>query len=92
MRDGRRSPQPTELIYVPDPSWAPVFAGVGIAIVAIGLFGGWIYAAVGAVIAIGALWSWVRRVSTEIGRLPRRQRLSTAVLPAVPLRRSKRDS
>jgi len=92
MRDGRRVPQPTELVYVPSPSWAPVLAGAGLAIVAIGLFGGWVYAAIGGVIALGALWGWIRSSATDMGRLPREQRVSTAVLPAVPLRRTGSDS
>jgi len=92
MRDGRRAPQPTELVYVPAPSWAPVLAGAGLAIVGIGLFGGWVYAVVGGVIALVALLAWIRGAATEIGRLPREQRVSTAVLPAVPLRRTESDS
>jgi hypothetical protein len=43
---------------------------------------------VGGVIALGALWTWIRGVGKDIGRLPRRQRTSTAVLPAVRLRRT----
>jgi hypothetical protein len=92
MSDGRRVPQPTELVYVPSPTWAPVLAGAGLAIVGIGLFTGWVYAAVGGVIALGALWTWIRGVANEISRLPRQQRVSTAVLPAVPLRRTESDS
>jgi hypothetical protein len=92
MRDGRRVPQPTELVYVASPSWAPVLAGAGLAIVAIGLFAGWVYAAAGGVIALGALWGWIRGVSRDVERLPRQQRVSTAVLPAVPLRDSDSDS
>ena len=92
MSDGRRVPQPSELVYVPDPSWAPVLAGAGLAIVGIGLFTGWVYAAIGGVIALGALWGWIRGVGRDIGRLPRQQRVSTAVLPAVPLRRTESDS
>jgi hypothetical protein len=91
MRDDRRVTQPSELVYVPSPSWAPVLAGAGIAVVAIGLFAGWVYAVVGGVIAVGALWSWIRRAGSDIGRLPREQRVSTAVLPAVPLRRADSD-
>lgn len=92
MKDGRRVPQPTELVYVPSPSWAPVLAGAGLAIVGIGLFAGWVYAAAGGVIALGAFWGWIRGAARDIGRLPREQRVSTAVLPAVPLRRSDSDS
>ena len=92
MRDGRRVTQPSELVYVPSPSWAPVLAGAGIAVVAIGLFAGWVYAVVGGVIALAALWAWIRSVRTDTERLPREQRVSTAVLPAVPLRRTDSDS
>jgi hypothetical protein len=87
MRDGRRAAQPTEFVYVPGPSWAPVLAAGGLAVVAIGLFTGFVYAAVGGVIALASLWAWVRGAGRDIGRLPRQQRVSTAVLPAVPLRR-----
>jgi hypothetical protein len=92
MRDGRRVTQPSELVYVPSPSWAPVLAGAGIAVVAIGLFAGWVYAVVGGIIAVAALWRWIRGAGSDIGRLPREQRVSTAVLPAVPLRRTDSDS
>ena len=96
MTDGRRAPQPTELVYVPDPSWAPVLAAVGLGIVGIGLFAGWFYSIVGGVIggvlALAALWTWIRGVGRDIRRLPREQRTSTAVLPAVPLRRGPDDS
>jgi hypothetical protein len=88
MKDGRRAQQPTELVYVPGPSWAPVLAGAGLAIVGIGLFAGWVYAVAGGAIALGALWAWIRGVGNDIGRLPRTQRVSTAVLPPVPLRRT----
>jgi hypothetical protein len=88
MRDGRRVSQPTELVYVPEPSWAPVLLAAGIGIVAIGLFAGWIYSVAGALIALPALWAWMRVAARQLGRLPREQRVSTAVLPAVPLRRS----
>jgi hypothetical protein len=92
MRNGRRVEQPSELVYVPGPSWAPVLAGAGIAIVAIGLFAGWVYALAGGVIALAALWGWIRNAGRDIGRLPREQSTSTAVLPAVPLRRGDSDS
>ena len=92
MRNGRRVEQPSELVYVPNPSWAPVLAGAGIAVVAIGLFAGFVYAIVGGIIALAALWGWIRSAGADIGRLPRRQRVSTAVLPAVPLRREDSDA
>ncbi len=91
MRDGRRAEQPTELVYVPGPSWAPVLTAVGLALVGIALFEGRFYfiagLVIGALLALGALFAWIRGVARDIGRLPRTQRTSTAVLPAVPLRR-----
>jgi hypothetical protein len=92
MKDGRRAPQPTELVYAPGPSWAPVLAAVALAIIGIALFAGRFYfivgLVIGGVIVLAALWGWIRSAGKDIGRLPREQRLSTAVLPAVPLRRS----
>jgi len=92
MRNGRRVEPPSELVYVPNPSWAPVLAGAGLAVLAIGLFAGWVYAVAGAIIAVAALWGWIRSTGGAIGRLPREQRVSTAVLPAVPLRRGDSDN
>jgi hypothetical protein len=96
MSDGRRIPHPGELVYVPGPSWAPVLTAVGLALVGIALFANRFYFIVGVVIggllALAALGAWIRGVARDIGRFPRRQRVSTAVLPAVPLRRSDRES
>ena len=88
MTDGRQLPQPSELVYVPGSSWIPVLTAAGIAGVFVGLFAGWPYAVVGAVVALASLVAWVRRTGDDIGRLPRRQQLSAAVLPAAPLRRA----
>lgn len=86
MTDGPEIPPPTELVYVPDPSWAPALIAVGGTAVAIGLFAGWPYAVVGAILALAALRAWIRSAGTETDRLPRTQRPSSAVLPAAPLR------
>ena len=96
MKDGRRAEQPTELVYVPGPSWAPVLAAAGLVLIGIGLFEDRFYFFVGlvagGVLALAALGTWIRAVGRDIGRLPRRQRTSTAVLPAVPLRRTDGES
>jgi hypothetical protein len=86
MANRGQPPEPTELIYVPAPSWRPVLLAAGLAGVLIGLFAGWPFALAGGIVALAALWSWVRHTGDEIGRLPRRQRVTAAVLPAVPLR------
>jgi uncharacterized membrane protein YdjX (TVP38/TMEM64 family) len=88
MSERRSIPDPSELVYVPRPSWLPVLAALGLAGVLLGLFAGWPYAVAGGALGLASVWSWVRRTGEEIGRLPRQQRISAAVLPAVPLRRS----
>ena len=80
-------PEPTELVYLPKPSWLPTFAALGIALVLVGLFSWWPYSVIGAVIGLVAIIAWVRDAGRETSRLPLRQRESSAVLPAVPLRR-----
>jgi hypothetical protein len=86
VTDGPQIPEPTELVFVPGSSWAPVLLAAGAAGVVVGLFAGWPYAVAGAIVALAALRAWIRRTGDEIARLPRQQRLSTSVLPAVPLR------
>ena len=86
MSDDRQPPQPSELVYVPGPSWLPLLAAAGLAGVLVGLFAGWPYALVGAILLLAAVRTWFRKASDDVARLPREQRLSSAVLPAVPLR------
>ena len=91
MAEPPEIPQPTELVYVPAPSWLPVLLAAGLAGVLVGLFTSWPYAVIGAVVALPALSTWVRRAGTDTGRLPREQRVTAAVLPAVPLRSEDRE-
>jgi hypothetical protein len=92
MSDGRQPPPPSELVYVPAPSWLPVLTAAGLAGILIGLFAGVPYAIAGAIVLLASLRSWLRDTRGEIPRLPREQQLTSAVLPAVPLRRSEHDS
>jgi hypothetical protein len=87
----RRVSEPTELVYVPKPSWAPAFTAVGLAVLIVGLFKGWVLIVVGAVILLAALRSWVIDVTDGVGRLPRHQRPTAAVIPAAPLRETRRE-
>ena len=79
--------EPTELVYLPKPSWLPAFTALGVALVVVGLFVWWPYGVIGAVIAIVVIVSWIRDAARATSRLPVEQRPTTAVLPAVPLRR-----
>ena len=92
MSNGRQQPPPTELVYVPAPSWVPVLTAAGLAGLLVGLFTGLPYAVVGGVVLLASLRAWVRRTGNEIARLPRQQHPSSAVLPALTLRRSEHES
>lgn len=81
-------PEPTELIFLPGHSWLPAFVALGAALVVVGLFVWWPYAAVGAIIGLVAVVAWIRDAARETSRLPVEQRAVSAVLPATPLRRS----
>ena len=53
MADDRRNGEPTELVYLPEPSWQPVLLAAGLAGVVASLFTWWPYGVVGAVVAAG---------------------------------------
>lgn len=79
--------EPTELVYLPEPSWAPALFAAGLAGVIASLFTWWPYGVVGAIVALVALRLMVRGSRDDFGRLPRRQRIASAVLPPVSLRK-----
>ena len=92
MADQDKVPEPTELIYLPPPSWAPALAAAGLAGAGAGLFVGWFYALVGGLVFLAAVWLTVREAGERAQRLPRRQRVSTAVVPPIPVRAARRES
>jgi len=92
MSERRQPPQPSELVYVPAPSWLPVLTAAGLTGVLVGLFAGLPYAVAGAIVLLASLRAWLRDTGDQIARLPRQQHPTSAVLPAVPLRRSEHDS
>ncbi len=81
------TPEATELVYVPEPSWDPALLALGLGLIVAGLFVWWPYGVIGAVAALAAVVRMARGTSDEVARLPRRQKLTTAVLPAVPPRK-----
>lgn len=80
-------PEPTELVYLPRPSWAPPFTALGLGMLVAGLFSWWVWAVIGAIIGLIAVVAWIRDSARQASRLPIEQEPSTAVLPAVPVRR-----
>ena len=91
MADDRRNGEPLELVYVPEPSWQPALVAFGLAGVVASIFTWWPYGVIGAVVALFALRAWIRDAREGFNRLPRRQRVATAVIPAVPLQRTKSE-
>lgn len=84
------SSDPTELIYVPSSSAAPVIIAAALALLAAGTFMGWFLYLVGAFLLFLGMRSWVRTSSDEISRMRREQTTDTAVIPAEPVRTSGR--
>lgn len=87
MSEHREIPEPGELIYLPRPSWAPVFLGLGAVGLVCGIFAAgfifspFIYAFVGAILILAAFRSIVRGSVRDYYRLPRRQEARGAALP-----------
>lgn len=84
------TPGASELVYVPESSWLPAIAALGLVGVLTGIFVWWPYGVIGAVLALTGLIGMMRGTRRDVARLPRRQRLTTAVLPAVPPRKPSR--
>jgi hypothetical protein len=88
MPDRDQISEPTELIYLPRPSWAPAFLALGAMLIVNGIFGegflfrGWVYMIVGAVVALAAFRSLVSGAVHDYFERPRQQRPRAAVLPA----------
>ncbi len=87
MSDAPSNGQPSELVYVPSPSWYPALIAGGLAGILAGGWVWWPYAAVGALVALFALVAMIRDSRQEIERLPRQQRITTAPIPAETLKR-----
>ena len=81
------NPEASELVYVPEPSWLPAIAAFGLLGVLAGLFVWWPYGVIGGVLALVGVIGMLRRTRVDVDRLPRRQKLTTAELPAVPPRK-----
>jgi hypothetical protein len=87
MAEHRQVPEPGETIYLPRPSWAPVFFAIGALGLICGIFAGgfifppYIWGIIGAIIFLAAFRSIVRGSVRDYYRLPRRQETRGAALP-----------
>ncbi len=84
---GERAPEASELVYVPGNSWAPAFVAFGLAGVLAGIFVWYPYGVNGAVVALVAFRAMWKGMTDDAERLPRSQKVTTAVLPAAPPRK-----
>lgn len=84
------TPEPTELIYLPEPYWTPALLGAGLAGLLVGLFTWPPYAVIAGVVALLALRKWLKASIRDILRLPPRQRISTAPIPLTGVAHEKR--
>ena len=87
MADRSPNGEPPELVYVPAGSWYPALIAFGLAAVVGSLFTWWPYGVIGGLVALFALGAWIREARESFVRLPRRQRLTAAVIPAETLKR-----
>jgi hypothetical protein len=81
------TPEASELVYVPESSWLPAILALGLLGVLAGIFVWWPYGVIGGVLALVGVIGMLRGTRGDVDRLPRRQKLTTAVLPAVPPRK-----
>jgi hypothetical protein len=88
--NGRRIPEPSELIYAPGPSWAPLLVALGIALLLAGLVSFWVWSAIGAILVLVGARAWWKRADDEISRMRREQQVDTAVIPATPIQAGSR--
>ena len=63
-------PQPTEEVHLPEPSYVPVVLAFGIAIAVVGVVLSWVMVVIGALIALVALFRWIRQTRSEMSELP----------------------
>jgi hypothetical protein len=87
MAEHRQVPEPGEMVYTPQPSWAPIFLALGILGLVCGTFAsGFIFEPriwfiLGAIVFLAAFRSIVRGSVRDYYRLPRRQETRGAALP-----------
>jgi len=87
MSEHRNVPEPGEVVYTPQPSWAPLFFALGATGLIAGTFAAGfifpplVYAVVGAILILSAFRSLVRGSVGGYYGLPRRQRVRNAALP-----------
>jgi hypothetical protein len=87
MSEHRQVSEPGEMVYTPQPSWAPVFFAVGALALICGIYAAGfifspvVYAVVGVILLLAAFRGLTRSAIRGYYRLPRRQHVRGAALP-----------
>jgi len=87
MSEHRHVSEPGEMVYMPKPSWAPAFFGLGVVGLVCGTFASgfifppFVYAIFGGLIALFAFRRLVRGAIRDYFHLTRRQKVRGAALP-----------
>ncbi|MEA2400607.1 MAG: hypothetical protein QOK00_1010 [Thermoleophilaceae bacterium] len=68
--DGAQAPPPGEPVHLPGPSYLPVVTALGLTLAVVGVVLSWIVTGIGVVIALIAVWRWVRDTRQDISELP----------------------
>ena len=89
MAGDRRNGERTELVYIPEPATYPILIAFGLAGILVSFFTWWPYGVLGAVLVLVGVRAWFKEVNSDYSKLPRRQRVATSVIPAVPLERER---
>ena len=64
------APPPGEAIHLPGPSYLPVLTAFGISLALVGVVISWVITGIGGVIALVAIFLWIRDAREEISELP----------------------
>lgn len=87
MAEHRQVPEPGETVYLPRPSWGPIFFAIGAVGLICGIFAAgfifapYIWGIIGAIFLLAAFRTIVRGSVRDYYRLPRRQETRGAALP-----------
>ena len=61
---------PSEEIHLPEPAYTPVVLAFGVTIIVVGVVLTWVMVVIGALIALVALFRWIRQTREEMADLP----------------------
>ena len=64
------APPPGEAVHLPGPSYLPVVTAFGTTIAVVGVVLSWVLVVIGGVIALVAIYLWIRETRREISDLP----------------------